>query len=271
MNEMIDMSRFTEAKSDQLNADDLIGVSRTITITRVVGCEGDQPIAIYYDGDNGKPFKPCKTIRRVLLAIWGRYANDYAGKSMTVYRDDKVTFGGLDVGGIRISHMSGIEKDTVVVVAKSKGKKASMKIQPLMVDKRQSGLTIEQAAADLEAAATLDELRLTWTAKAMAPHRTELQPLLDRLKDKLSGFEPEGPSDEDRGETHRSAETLSEIDPATAKAEEIIERAAKVETIIDLNNLRDEAQIYMDAMTDEDMAGACAKALADAAKRLRSK
>jgi hypothetical protein len=92
----LDMSRFIEAKSDQLNADDLIGTSKTITITRVTGNDGDQPVSIFYEGDNGKPFKPCKTIRRVLMGVWGKYANEYVGKSMTLYRDDKVTFGGLD-------------------------------------------------------------------------------------------------------------------------------------------------------------------------------
>ena len=130
MNDMVDMSRFVEAKSDQLNSDDLIGGPRTITVTRVTGCEGDQPIAIHYEGDGGKPFKPCKTIRRVLLAIWGRNAADYAGRSMTLYRDDSVTFGGLNVGGIRISHMSHLEKETVVVVMKAKGKKAGIKVVP---------------------------------------------------------------------------------------------------------------------------------------------
>ena len=131
MNDIIDMAQFVEAKSDQLNADDLIGAPRTITVTRVVGCDGDQPIAIFYEGDNGKPFKPCKTMRRVLLAVWGRNAADYVGRSMTLYRDDSVTFGGLNVGGIRISHMSHIDKKTVVVVMKTKGKKAGIEVQPL--------------------------------------------------------------------------------------------------------------------------------------------
>jgi hypothetical protein len=103
MNDIVDMSRFIEAKSDQLNADDLIGASKTITVTRVTGNDGDQPVSIFYEGDNGKPFKPCKTIRRVLMGVWGKYANEYVGKSMTLYRDDKVTFGGLATGGIRIS------------------------------------------------------------------------------------------------------------------------------------------------------------------------
>ncbi len=161
MNDMVDMSRFVEAKSDQLNSDDLLGAPRTITITRVVGNDGDQPVSIFYQGDNGKPFKPCKTIRRVLLAVWGRYAQDYVGRSMTLYRDDSVTFGGLDVGGIRISHMSHLEKETIVVVMKSKGKKAGVKVYPLVqqVDKAAAWtstfvakLCTFETSADLEAA-----------------------------------------------------------------------------------------------------------------------
>ena len=214
MNQPIDMSRFIEAKSDQLNADDLIGTTRTITITKVVGCDGDQPIAIYYEGDGGKPFKPCKTIRRVLMGVWGRYANEYVGKSMTLYRDNSVTFGGLQVGGIRISHMSGIDKETTVVVMKSKGKKAGMKILPLADAPAQSNtLSLDQARCDIANAASLDELKTVWSRKAMAPHRAELQADLDArksaLSDAISADAPnaeEGPSDEDRGEAHNDAD-----------------------------------------------------------------
>lgn len=133
MNDIVDMSQFVEAKSDQLCADDLTGAPRTITVRKVTGNDGDQPVSIYFDGDNNKPFKPCKTIRRVLLAVWGRNAADYVGRSMTIYRDDSVTFGGLNTGGIRISHMSHIDKETVVVVMKTKGKKAGIKIAPLVI------------------------------------------------------------------------------------------------------------------------------------------
>ena len=136
MNQSLDMSQFIEAKSDQLNSDDLIGRDLTVTITKVTGSDGDQPVAIHFEGDNNKPFKPCKTIRRVLVAIWGRYANEYVGRSMMLYRDDSVQFGGLQVGGIRIRAMSHLDKETVVVVAKSKGKKAGMKIEPLVVQQR---------------------------------------------------------------------------------------------------------------------------------------
>lgn len=131
MNAPIDMTRFIEAKSDQLNADDLIGGPRTITITRVSANDGDQPVNVFFQGDNGKPFRPCKTIRRVMVAMWGADASQYVGRAMTIYRDPSVQFGGMQVGGIRISHMSHIDGARDVVVMKSKGKKAAMKILPL--------------------------------------------------------------------------------------------------------------------------------------------
>lgn len=207
MTEQIDMSRFIEAKSDQLNADDLIGAPRTITITRVTGNDGDQPVSIFYEGDGGKPFKPCKTIRRVLMGVWGRYANEYVGKSMTLYRDNSVTFGGLQVGGIRISHMSGIDKETTVVVMKSKGKKAGMKILPLASprpDAALASLTLDQARCDIANATNIDDLKTVWSRKSMAPHREALQADLDARKADLTDAPnaEEGRATEDMGEAH---------------------------------------------------------------------
>jgi hypothetical protein len=139
MNDMVDMSQFVEAKSDQLNADDLMGRTLTITVTRVTGSDSsEQPVIIHYEGDNGKPFKPCKTMRRVLLGVWGKHASEYVGRSMTLYRDDSVSFGGLQTGGTRISHMSHIDSEKVVVVNKTRGKKAGIKIKPLVIEQRQA-------------------------------------------------------------------------------------------------------------------------------------
>ena len=217
MNDVIDMSRFIEAKSDQLNADDLIGSDRTITITRVAGCDGDQPIAIFYEGDGGKPFKPCKTIRRVLMAVWGRYANEYVGRSMTIYRDDEVTFGGLKVGGIRIRAMSGIDKETTVVVMKSKGKKAGMKILPLADAPRKDPTPKQQRQSPAEwVEGYIAELATAADLDALASIQQKAGKTLDRLrdadaalyeravqagKDRADALNPtEGPADEQRGE-----------------------------------------------------------------------
>lgn len=172
MTEHIDMAQFVEAKSNELTADDLIGGPRTITVTRVSGGDDERPVAIHYEGDGGKPFRPCKTVRRVLLAVWGRNAADYVGRSLTLYRDDSVTFGGLNVGGIRISHMSHIDKEAMIVVMKSKGKKAPVKIMPLVEKAAQTQAArqtpeqwVEQFKADV---ADCEDL----SALAMLEHRS---------------------------------------------------------------------------------------------------
>ncbi|ATJ90412.1 MULTISPECIES: hypothetical protein [Acetobacter] len=131
---MVDLSKTVAAKSDQLNADDLMGGPVTIHVEDVREGSSDQPIAIFYKGCNGKPFYPCKSMRRVLLNVWGKDGKAYAGKSMTLYRDPKVKFGGIEVGGIRISHMSGIEKDTALALQITKGSKKLYTVKPLKLE-----------------------------------------------------------------------------------------------------------------------------------------
>lgn len=121
-------------KSDQLNADDLIGRSLTIIVTGVKVQEGksdEQPASFNFQGDDGKPWKPCKIMRRVIVQLWGGDGNQYAGRSMTLYRDPDVKFGKLAVGGIRISHMSHINGIQKLVLAVSKAVHREFTILPL--------------------------------------------------------------------------------------------------------------------------------------------
>lgn len=129
---MIDISQTVAPKSDQLNADDLIAGPRTIRVTRVSKMsEPDQPIAIYFEGDGGKPYKPGKSMRRVLLRVWGADGSAYAGRRMTLYRDDGVQFGGVAVGGIRISHMSGISSAVTMALTATKARRVPYTVKPL--------------------------------------------------------------------------------------------------------------------------------------------
>lgn len=129
---MTDLSKTIAPRSDQLNAEDLLVGPRTVTITRVDGNDSaDQPVSIHFEGDNGRPFKPSKTVRRVLVKVWGPNGNDYIGRRMTLYCDPDVQFGGIKVGGIRISHMSHIDKPVSMMLTKARGKKAEVTIQPL--------------------------------------------------------------------------------------------------------------------------------------------
>lgn len=150
---MMDMAAFVVPKSDQLNADDLIAGPRTIRIERVSGSGNpDQPVNVHFDGDGGKPFRPCKSMRRVMIAAWGPDAAQYAGRRLTLYRDPKVAFGGMEVGGIRISHMSDIERDLVMALTVTKAKRAPYRVQVLKPDappakKAPDAKTLESARA----------------------------------------------------------------------------------------------------------------------------
>jgi len=118
-------------RSDQLNAEDLLTGPRTFTITEVRKGSAEQPVDIHLVEFPGRPFKPSKTVRRILVSAWGPDAATYAGRRMTLYRDPAVRFGGMDVGGIRVSHLSHIDKPMTLVLAVSKGKRAPYVVKPL--------------------------------------------------------------------------------------------------------------------------------------------
>jgi len=128
----MDLSKTIIPKSDQLNADDLISGSKTIKIRNIKGGEDEaQPVSIYFYGDNNKPFKPCKSMRRVLVQLWGSESLVFHGRRLTIYRDDTVKWAGVETGGIRISHASHIAESTRVLVTASKNKRVPMTIDVL--------------------------------------------------------------------------------------------------------------------------------------------
>ena len=129
---MNDMHATIIPKSDQLNADDLIGREMTIKITGVTITPGEQPVAIHFDGDNGKPYKACKSMCRVMVSAWGSDSKKYIGRSMTLYRDAKVKWGGMEVGGIRISHMSDIGEDMTMALTVTRANKKPFTVRPLL-------------------------------------------------------------------------------------------------------------------------------------------
>lgn len=117
-------------KSDQLNADDLLVGPITVTVESVKRGESkEQPVVIGIK--DRMPYKPCKSMRRVLIAAWGDKGADWVGKSMTLYCDPNVVFGGVKVGGIRISHLSHIESDRSFMLTATRGKKAEFLVKRL--------------------------------------------------------------------------------------------------------------------------------------------
>lgn len=145
---MIDLSDTIKANSNHLTADDLLGGAITIKIRDIKKLSGDQPVAIYYHGDNDKPWLPCKTMRRILIGAWGKDGSVYIDRELTLYRDDSVKYAGLNVGGIRISHMSHIDKKLTLIVTMSQGKKAPYTVEPLGASKELTLDDKKKAASD---------------------------------------------------------------------------------------------------------------------------
>lgn len=185
----MDMAAFVIPKSDQLNADDLIAGPRTIRIERVSGTGNpDQPVSVHFEGDGGKPYKPCKSMRRVMIAAWGADASQYVGRSMRLYRDPKVAFGGMEVGGIRISHMTHIERDLTLALTVTKAKRTPYRVQVLADEQPAQDAAREVAGiimARIAAAETLDGLRAVTADPKVVKNRAALREKRPELADEV--------------------------------------------------------------------------------------
>jgi hypothetical protein len=118
-------------KSDQLNAEDFLAGPVTVTITGVRKGDKEQPIFVDLAGYPGRPYKPCKTCRRILIASFTDDPKAWIGQRMTLFCDPNVTWAGVKVGGIRISHLSGISEPRVFVLTQTRGKKTEVTILPV--------------------------------------------------------------------------------------------------------------------------------------------
>ena len=165
---MNDMLQAIVPKSDQLNADSLIGgQTKTVKITDVKIGAHEQPVAISYEGDNNKPYKPCKSMCRVLVNVWGPDAKQYIGKQMTLYCDPNVIFGGQKVGGIRISHMSHITQPITMALTATKASRKPFTVQPLVTDEAPLP-TLDDMLADIASAPNMDGLEFKYKAAVRA-------------------------------------------------------------------------------------------------------
>lgn len=130
---MADMTKAIAPRSDQMNAEDLLSGPQTFTITAVqVRDSPDQPVWVTFaEFPKGRPFKPSKTVSRIMVVAWGPESDAYVGKRMTLYRDAGVSFGGQEVGGIRVSHMSGLQRPLKLALAVTKGRRGKYEVQPI--------------------------------------------------------------------------------------------------------------------------------------------
>lgn len=180
----IDVGTTIAPKSDQLNADDLIAGPIVIKITKVTASPGsvEQPVAIYFEGDGGKPWKPCKSMRRLLVSVWGRDGSEYVGRRLTLYRDPNVTYGGIAVGGIRISHMSDIDAPITTALTTSRTKRQPVTVKPLAAPKPAAPppAPAQNSAPDDPAGADAGPFGVSPPPNGPAPPQPELLTLLGK-------------------------------------------------------------------------------------------
>lgn len=164
----MDLTASIEPKSDQLNAEDLLTGPMTYTIETVNEGSDEQPVNIHLVERPGRPWRPSKSMRRVLVSAWGKDSNAYVGKRVTLYRDPEVTFGRDKVGGIKVSHLSDIDKPLNIALTVTRGKRAMTTVQPLR-ESAPSSIPTEPTAAEVAACTDDAQLREWW--KAAGPER----------------------------------------------------------------------------------------------------
>ncbi len=125
-------------RSDQLNVEDFIDGERTFQIEHTeTYFEKDRvKVKIYFVGGDGRPFKPCVTMIRALVALWGydenEQATNWVGRWVNLYIDPTVGYGNQkNIGGIRINAVSHINEPLTVKLTVRRNFKQEFTFQPI--------------------------------------------------------------------------------------------------------------------------------------------
>ena len=126
----MDISAYIAPKSDQLNADDLLTGPMTVTVKDATQAE-DNRVSVHTEETPGRPYKPSKSMLRVIAKAWGNDSTAWTGGRLTLYRNPTIRFGREEVGGIEISHMTGIDGEFKIPLTVTRGKKKLHTVKPL--------------------------------------------------------------------------------------------------------------------------------------------
>jgi hypothetical protein len=129
-------------------------------------------------------------MRKVLILGWGPDGREWAGQSMTLYNDPLVKFGGAEVGGIRISHMTGIDRDIQVSLTATKGKKALHTIRRLVLGSAPTLPEVLAAIATVKGQKSMAAAELMITKLPASQQPTASRALAERLAALKGGATP---------------------------------------------------------------------------------
>lgn len=159
---MVDIRSTLISNSDQLDNVDLMSGPRDFTVVGAVMNESaEQPLSIRL-AEYDRPWKPGKTVRRILDGIWGYETDDWSGRRIRLFRDETVAFGRQKTGGTRISHASHIDKPITLTLPISKGKFGEFTVQPLIESAPTPPVLPEPTAEQVAACTDLGVLERMW-------------------------------------------------------------------------------------------------------------
>ncbi len=117
--------------TDQLNYEDFLGgVTRVVTITNVEKGRKEAQYDISIEGDD-RYWRPPATVLKLLVLAYGDDDSNWIGKRAQLFGDPDVKMKGQKVGGIRISHLSDIEKPLTASLTVTRGQSAVFTVQPI--------------------------------------------------------------------------------------------------------------------------------------------
>jgi hypothetical protein len=163
---------------------DFIAGPKTVTIKEVrPGASSEQPVEIIL-AEFDRPWRPAKSMRRVLVAAWGADSNNYIGRRVTLFGDPSVKWGGIAIGGIRISAVSHITKPLTIALTESKGKRKPFSVDPLPDAPKQAPQPARDWASEAAHLTDKDALRTLWIdAKAAGADEDTLTTISTRAKE----------------------------------------------------------------------------------------
>lgn len=167
----MDLTTTTAPRSDQQNFDDYVAGPKVVTIAEVTPGTAEQPAEVHLVEFPGRPYKPSKSMRRVLVAAWGPDTTTYTGRRMKLVGDPTVKFGGNVVGGIKIAALSDIEKPVKVQLTVTRGKRAPHVVEVLSEAAAQQQPTPEPTHEQVESCDDIDVLKRMW--QASSPERRQ--------------------------------------------------------------------------------------------------
>lgn len=126
-------------KSDQLNYDDVANGPLVVRVVGLAQGSKEQPVIVkVVNAATGLPiradnpvYKPCKGMRRVLIACWGDSGKDWIGKLATLVGNADVVYGGAKVGGIQISAVSGIDGPRKIMLTTTRSKRVEYTVEAM--------------------------------------------------------------------------------------------------------------------------------------------